>query len=168
MPSAETTAGYRAWYESLPAYLPKQPRPGYWPILIRNRSALEWIVYQSTEGHRFRVLTSNVTLTRAKDLQFALQRPKTPLESSNPPINQTISRFRDPIALQTYPKALPNTPIRSKKRAPLLRRGQSALVLSLCESLVAASLLLLRLRHWLRRSTLGGGLRRRLLRRTNG
>jgi hypothetical protein len=55
----------------------------------------------------------------------------------------------------------------AKKRAPR-GRGQSALVLSLCESLVADlfwSLLLWN--RWLRRSTLRGGLRGSLLRRTN-
>jgi hypothetical protein len=52
------------------------------------------------------------------------------------------------------------------KKGPLGVRGQSALVLSLCESLVAPAFLL-RLGRWLRRSTLRGGLRGIRLRRAN-
>ncbi len=53
-----------------------------------------------------------------------------------------------------------------RKKGPLGVRGQSALVLSLCESLIDLAFLL-RLSRWLRRSTLRGGLRGILLRRTN-
>jgi hypothetical protein len=52
------------------------------------------------------------------------------------------------------------------KKGPLGVRGQSALVLSLCESFLGLAFLL-RLCRWLRRSTLRGGLRGILLRRTN-
>ena len=55
---------------------------------------------------------------------------------------------------------------RLEKKGPLDGGAKSAWF-SLCESLLARPLLLLWLDRWLRRSTLRGGLREELLRRTN-
>ena len=77
---------------------------------------------------------------------------------------RTTSGAEQPF--RSHPKRT-QTRYSEQKKGPSLGRGQSALVLSLCESLLRLASLLLG-RHRLRRSTLGGGLRRRLLRRTNG
>ena len=75
------------------------------------------------------------------------------------PLRQTNVCCTEQPHAKSHPEAHTKSSIRSKKRAPLLRRGQSALVLSLCESLYEALML------GLRRSIPGGGLRVRLLRR---
>ena len=79
-------------------------------------------------------------------------------QAHRPKYCASLRRLRNSGNVPERRQSAPEQPYSEQKKGPSFGRGQSALVLSLCESLVADRLLLLRLGHRLRRSTLGGGL----------